>query len=163
MNDINMNPSFRNANIDDASKILFFIKSIAEYEKMSDQVMNTEEMIKDYLFKKNRAEVIFILEDDKEVGFMLFFYNYSTFVGRSGIYLEDIFILPEYRHKGYGKKAFIHLAKIAKDRNCGRMEWVCLNWNQPSIDFYTSLGAIPMSDWTTYRLTENKIKELAKK
>lgn len=157
-----MNPTFRNATIEDTSKILFFIKSIAEYEKMSNEVLNTEEMIKEYLFDKNRAEVIFILEDDKEVGFMLFFYNYSTFVGRSGLYLEDIYILPEYRHKGYGKKAFIHLANIAVERNCKRMEWVCLNWNEPSINFYKSLGAVPMSDWTTYRLTYDKINELAK-
>lgn len=156
-----MNPTFCFAKEDDCSKILFFINGIAEYEKMENEVLNTEEMIRDYLFVRKRAEVVFILEDEKEVGFMLFFYNYSTFVGRSGLYLEDIFILPEHRHKGYGRKAMIYLAKLAVERNCGRMEWVCLDWNKPSIDFYKSLGAIGMTDWTTYRLTEDKIKELA--
>lgn len=156
-----MNPEFRFATSDDSEKILFFIQSIAEYEKMENEVMNTVDLIHEYLFEKKRAEVIFILEDKKEIGFMLFFYNYSTFVGRSGLYLEDFYILPQYRHKGYGKKSLSYLAGIALERRCGRMEWVCLNWNQPSIDFYHSIGAIGMNDWTTYRLTEDKIVELA--
>lgn len=158
-----MNPEFRFATEEDCGKILFFIEGIAKYEKMENEVLNTEELIHEYLFEKKRAEVIFILEDKKEVGFMLFFYNYSTFVGRSGMYLEDFFLLPEYRHKGYGKKALKYLASLAVERKCGRMEWVCLNWNQPSIEFYYSIGAIPMSDWTTYRLSEDKIKALSEK
>lgn len=157
-----MNPTFRFAKEEDVGKVLFFIKKIAEYEKMENEVVNSEDLLREYLFDKKRAEVFFILEDDKEVGFALYFYNYSTFVGRSGLYLEDLYILPEYRHKGYGKKAFIHLARIAKEKSCSRMEWVCLNWNRPSIDFYHSLGAISMDEWTTYRLTEDKILALAK-
>jgi GNAT superfamily N-acetyltransferase len=157
-----MNPTFRFAKEEDVGKVLFFIKKIAEYEKMENEVVNSEDLLREYLFDKKRAEVFFILEDDKEVGFALYFYNYSTFVGRSGLYLEDLYILPEYRHKGYGKKAFLHLVEIAKENHCGRMEWVCLNWNRPSIDFYHSLGAISMDEWTTYRLTEDKILALAK-
>ena len=102
------------------------------------------------------------MEKDLEVGFALFFYNYSTFVGRAGIYLEDLYLLPEYRGKGYGKALFLEVVKVAKERDCGRMEWCCLNWNTPSINFYKSLGAISMDEWTTYRLDSNTIKKLIK-
>jgi GNAT superfamily N-acetyltransferase len=153
---------FRKATPYDAALILKFIKGIAEYEKMLDEVVNTEELIKEVVFGNGHAEVIFVLEDDKEVGFALFFHNYSTFVGRSGIHLEDLFVWPEYRGKGYGKALFCEVARIAKERGCGRMEWTCLNWNTPSINFYLSMGAIPMDEWTTYRLTADKIDALVK-
>ena len=143
---------FRYATENDVDKILFFIKGIAEYEKMSDEVVTTEALLREWVFEKKSAEVIFAMEDGKEVGFALFFHNFSTFVGRAGIYLEDIFVLPEHRKKGYGKALFLHLVDTARKRNCGRMEWVCLNWNQPSIDFYRSMGAIPLDEWTTFRL-----------
>ena len=151
---------FRKATKADAALILEFIKGIATYENMLDEVINTEEMIKEVVFGQGHAEVIFALDGDKEVGFALFFHNYSTFVGRAGIHLEDLFVWPEYRGKGYGKALFCEVARIAKERNCGRMEWTCLNWNTPSINFYLSMGAVPMDEWTTYRLTAEKIDEL---
>ncbi|MDO4216106.1 MAG: GNAT family N-acetyltransferase [Bacteroidales bacterium] len=152
---------FRFATPDDVDLILFFIKSLAVYEKMLDEVEATPEMLREWIFKKQKAEVIFALHDGKEVGFALFFHNFSTFVGRAGLYLEDLFVLPEYRKMGYGKGLFSELAKIAVERGCGRMEWVCLNWNQPSIDFYHSLGAFGMTEWTTYRLDEKRLKKVA--
>ena len=152
----------RKATEADAALILEFIKGIAIYENMLDQVINTEEMIKEVVFGKGNAEVIFALEDEKEVGFALFFHNYSTFVGKSGIHLEDLFVWPEYRGKGHGKALFLEVARIAKERGCGRMEWTCLDWNTPSINFYLSMGAIPMDEWTIYRLTEDKLTALAK-
>ncbi len=155
------NFKYRYAEEKDSALILEFIKGIAVYEKMLDLVVNTPEMIRELLFVQKRAEVIFALEGEKEVGFALFFHNYSTFVGRSGLYLEDLFVWPEYRKKGYGKGLFKALAKIAVERDCGRMEWTCLNWNQPSIDFYLSMGATPMDEWTTYRLTDDKLKLLS--
>ena len=153
--------TYRRAEKNDAPLVLDFIKAIAEYEKMSDQVVATEELIREQVFEKQRAEVIFVLEDGNEVGFALYFYNFSTFVGRSGLYLEDVFVKPEYRGRGYGKGLIMQLARIAKEKGCGRMEWTCLDWNQPSIDFYLSLGAVPMSDWTVYRLTREGILSLA--
>lgn len=156
------NVQFRYATENDAALVLEFIKGIATYEKMLDEVVNTEELIKEVVFGKGNAEVIFALEDGKEVGFALFFHNYSTFVGRAGIHLEDLFVWPEYRGKGYGKALFCEVARIAKERNCGRMEWTCLNWNTPSINFYLSMGAVPMDEWTTYRLTEDKLAALVK-
>ena len=150
----------RKATKADAALVLEFIKAIAIYENMLDEVVNTEEMIKEVVFGKGNAEVIFALEDDKEVGFALFFHNYSTFVGKSGIHLEDLFVLPEYRGKGYGKALFLEVARIAKERTCGRMDWTCLDWNRSSIDFYLSMGAIPMDEWTIYRLTADQIDNL---
>ena len=155
--------TFRFATEKDVPLILKFIKGIAEYEKMLDEVETTEELLHEYLFEKQRAEVIFAIVDNVEVGFALFFHNFSTFVGKSGLYLEDIFVWPQYRGKGYGKAIFIQLVKIANERDCGRMEWVCLNWNQPSIDFYLSLNAKPLDEWTTYRLDKEGLKALAEK
>lgn len=155
--------TFRFATEEDVALVLKFIKGIAEYEKMLDQVETNEELLHEYLFEKKRAEVIFAVVDNVEVGFALFFHNYSTFVGKSGLYLEDIFVWPEYRGKGYGKAIFKQLVKIAHDRDCGRMEWVCLNWNQPSIDFYLSLNAKPMDEWTTYRIDKKAIEDLLDK
>lgn len=144
----------------DLDLIIYFINKIAEYEKMSDDVVLDKEILRDYLFNKKIAKCKFIMEDNKEVGFALYFYNFSTFKGRAGLYLEDIFILEEYRHKGYGKKLFLELVKEAKENNLGRMEWTCLNWNEPSIKFYKSLGAISLDEWKIYRLDESKIREL---
>ena len=152
----------RFANEDDCALILEFIKALAAYEKMSDEVVATESLLREWIFDKQKAEVIFACEDGKEVGFALFFHNFSTFLGRAGIYLEDLFVLPEYRGKGYGKGLLKKLAQIAEERGCGRLEWWCLDWNQPSIDLYKSLGAEPMDEWTTYRLTGEKLKEMAK-
>lgn len=154
------NFKFRTATEADAALVLDFIKGIAIYEDMLDEVINTDEMIKEVVFGKGNAEVIFVLEGEKEVGFALFFHNYSTFVGRAGIHLEDLFVLPEYRGRGYGKALFCEVARIAKERGCGRMEWACLDWNTPSINFYLSMGAVPMGEWTTYRLTAEKIDDL---
>ena len=153
--------TFRNATAGDCGLILEFIRGIAAYEKMLDQVVATEEMLQQVLFREHRAEVIFVLEDGVEVGFALFFHNFSTFVGRAGLYLEDVFVKPAYRGKGYGKALLKKLAQIAVERGCGRFEWVCLDWNQPSIDFYRSLGAQPMEEWTIYRLTGDALRDLA--
>ena len=153
---------FRFATEQDMPLIYQFITDLAAYEKMSDQVIATQASLADWIFTKKRAEVIFVLEDSKEVGFALFFHNFSTFVGRAGLYLEDLFVLPMYRGKGYGKGLFKELARIAIERGCGRMEWACLDWNQPSIDFYHQLGAVAMSDWTVYRLTAKQLEQLAR-
>lgn len=158
---MNTTVAFRDAERKDVPLILQFIKEIAAYEKMSDQVIADETTLETWIFDKEKAEVFFVLEEGKEVGFALYFHNFSTFVGRGGIYLEDVYILPEYRGKGYGKAILKKLAATAVERGCGRMEWVCLDWNQPSIDFYLSLGAQPMSDWTLYRLTGDALAQLA--
>ena len=155
------NTIIRKAVREDAALILEFIKGIARYEKMENEVEATVEMLEEQLFDKGRAEVIFAMEKDKEVGFALFFHNFSTFVGRAGLYLEDLYVYPEYRGKGYGKALFMELVNIASERRCGRMEWVCLNWNEPSIDFYRSMGAVALDEWTTYRLDEKGIERLA--
>lgn len=153
--------TIRKATREDTALILYFIHQIAIYEKMDDEVVATEALLEEWLFDKQLAEVIFVMEGDKEVGFALFFYNFSTFVGRAGLYLEDLFVLKEYRGHGYGKALLKKLAEIAVEKKCQRMEWCCLNWNQPSIDFYLSIGAKPMDEWTTYRLTGDTIKKLA--
>ena len=155
-------PEFRFAERKDTALILQFIKDLAEYEKMADQVVATSAMLEEGIFEKKRAEVLFVMEDGREVGFALFFHNFSTFLGRAGLYLEDLFVLPEYRGKGYGKATLKKLAQIAVERGCGRFEWWCLDWNKPSIDFYLSLGAVPMSEWTTYRVTGDALAKLAK-
>ena len=155
------NINFRYANEKDAALILEFIRELAKYENMLDEVVATEELLREWIFEKKKAEVIFALEDEKEVGFALFFHNFSTFLGRAGIYLEDLFVKPEYRGKGYGKGLLKKLAQIAKERGCGRLEWWCLDWNKPSIDFYLSLGAEPMDEWTTYRIAGETLDKLA--
>ena len=153
---------FRLATEQDAALILDFIKALAEYEKMSDQVVATEELLREWIFEKKKAEVMFAMEDGKEVGFALFFHNFSTFLGRSGIYLEDLFVKPAYRGHGHGKALIRELARITVERGCGRLEWCCLDWNKPSIDFYLSLGAVPMEEWTIYRLTGDNLIDFAK-
>lgn len=153
---------FRYAQRQDVPLILGFIRELATYEKMLDQVIATEDLLEEWIFDKNKAEVIFALDGEKEVGFALFFHNFSTFLGRAGLYLEDLYVQPEARGKGYGKGLLRQLAAIAVERGCGRLEWYCLDWNRPSIDFYLSLGAEPLSDWTTYRLTGQTLQDMAK-
>ena len=153
--------TFREAREDDCGLILYFIKELAAYEHMSSDVIATEELLREWLFEKKKAEVLFACADGREVGFALFFHNCSTFLGRAGIYLEDLYILPEYRGKGYGKATLKKLAQIAVSRGCGRLEWSCLDWNQPSIDFYLSLGAKPLDDWTAYRVAGDTLTDLA--
>ena len=152
---------FRFANEDDMLLILDFIRQLADYEKMLDEVVATEDLLKEWIIDKKVAEVIFAMEDDVEVGFALFFHNFSTFLGKAGIYLEDLFVKPEYRGKGHGKGLIKKLASIAVERDCGRLEWSCLDWNQPSIDFYLSLGAKAMDEWTVYRVSGDTLKNLA--
>ena len=150
----------RIANKKDIDLIIYFIKKIAEYENLLDQVVLDKDILFDYLFNKKIAKCKFILEDNKEVGFALYFYNFSTFKGKAGLYLEDIYILKEYRNKGYGKALFLDLLKEAKENNLGRMEWTCLNWNEPSIKFYKGLGAKGMDEWTTYRIDESQFIDI---
>ena len=152
--------SFRFAVREDTPLILSFIRALAAYEQMADQVIATEELLAEQLFDRGNAEVLFALEDGKEVGFALFVHNFSTFLGRAGLYLEDLYVLPEHRGRGYGKALLRQLARIARERGYGRMEWWCLDWNRPSIDFYLSLGAEPMRDWTVYRLSGATLEAL---
>ena len=152
---------FRYAKRGDTALILSFIRKLAEYEKMQDEVVADEKTLEEWLFDRQRAEVIFVLEQGREVGFALFFHNFSTFLGRAGIYLEDLYVLQEHRGKGYGKALLKKLASIAVERGCGRLEWCCLDWNRPSIDCYLSLGAKPLSDWTIYRVTGDTLLNLA--
>ncbi|MEW8973385.1 MAG: GNAT family N-acetyltransferase [Tissierellaceae bacterium] len=154
--------SIRFAEEKDVSLILEFIKGLAEYERLSHEVVATEEILRESLFKRKAAEVVIGEYDEKPVGFALFFHNFSTFLGKPGIYLEDLFIVPEMRGKGFGKTMLSFLAKLAIDRDCGRFEWWCLDWNEPSIDFYKSIGATPMDEWTTFRVTDKALYDLAK-
>lgn len=154
---------FRFAERKDVSLILKFIKELADYEKMSAEVVADEKTLEEWIFDKQKAEVLFAVENDEEVGFALFFHNFYTFLGRAGIYLEDLYVRSEYRGKGIGKALLKKLAEIAVERGCGRLEWWCLDWNKPSIDFYLSLGAKPMDDWTVYRISGETLRNLAKK
>ena len=152
--------TFRNAEREDISLILKFIKKLAEYEKRLDEVVATEKDLEKWIFDKNQAEVIFALEDGKEIGFALFFLSFSTYLGNVNLHLEDLFIDPEYRGKGYGKALLKKLAKIVVERGYGRFEWTCLSWNKPSIDFYLALGAT-QKDWNVFHLTGDALKKLA--
>lgn len=153
--------TFRYAQPEDCGLILKFIQALAEYEGMLEEVVATEPLLREWIFEKKKAEVLFACEDGREVGFALFFHNFSTFLGRAGMYLEDLYVLPEYRGRGYGKALLRQLAKLAVERGCGRLEWWCLDWNRPSIDFYLSLGAEPMKDWTVYRIAGDTLADLA--
>ena len=155
-------PEFRNAQREDTPLILGFIRGLAEYEKMLSDVVADEKTLEEWIFDKQKAEVIFVLENGKEVGFALYFHNFSTFLGRAGIYLEDLFVKPEHRGKGYGKALLRKLAQTAVERGCGRLEWWCLDWNKPSIDFYLSLPAQPMDEWTVYRVAGEDLTNLAR-
>ena len=156
------NFTIRPAKETEAGLILEFIKKLAAYEKCSDEVVADEQTIYNSIFVEKAAEVVFAEEDGVVIGFALFFHNFSTFVGRKGLYLEDLFIIPEKRGLGYGKAILKYLANIAVERHCGRMEWICLDWNAPSLAFYRSIGAIPMDEWTVQRMHENVVKTFAK-
>ena len=153
--------TYRFASEEDTSVILELIKQLAEYEKAPERVVATEETLRTSLFERRYAEVLLVETDERTVGFALFFHSFSTWLGQPGIFLEDLFVLPDGRGKGYGKGLLRHLARIAVERGCGRLEWNCLNWNKPSIDFYLSFGADRMDDWTTYRLEGPTLDVLA--
>ena len=153
--------TFRFAEPSDVPLILQFIRDLAEYEHLLKEVIATEELLSEWIFEKKKAEVIFVMDAKTEAGFALFFHNFSTFLGRAGIYLEDLYVKPKFRGKGYGKALLQELARIAVARGCGRLEWWCLDWNKSSIDFYLSLGAEPMHDWTVYRIAGDTLKKLA--
>lgn len=151
----------RTASAEDCGRILQMIRALARYEKMEDQVVATEDLLREWIFEKKKAEVLFATEDGREVGFALFFHNFSTFLGRAGIYLEDLYVIPEYRGKGHGKALLKRLAQITLERGCGRLDWQCLDWNERSIAFYRSLGAEALDDWTGYRLSGKTLEEMA--
>ena len=153
--------TIRPAREDEAGLMLEFIKKLAVYEKCSDEVVADEATLHRSLFVEHSAEVLFAEDEGTVVGFALFFHNFSTFVGRKGLYLEDLFILPEKRGRGYGKALLKRLAQLAVERNCGRMEWICLDWNQPALKVYSSIGAVPMDEWTVQRLDEAALKRFA--
>lgn len=153
--------NIRPARPEEAGLVLDFIKKLAVYEKCSDDVVADEATICHSLFVERSAEVVFAEEDGTVVGFALFFHNFSTFVGRKGMYLEDLFILPEKRGLGYGKALLKYVAKLAVERNCGRMEWICLDWNESALSIYHSIGAVPLSDWTVQRLDERALRQFA--
>ncbi|WP_417429295.1 GNAT family N-acetyltransferase [Halpernia sp.] len=155
--------TIRKATENDAELIFKLIKKLAVYEKMENEVVTSIEELKENIFKNKFAEVVIGEENGKAVGFALYFFNFSTFVGKPGLYLEDLFVEDNCRGKGFGKKLLLHLVKIAKEKNCGRMEWSVLNWNQPAIDFYESLGAKGMNEWTVYRLDGKTMENLLEK
>jgi GNAT superfamily N-acetyltransferase len=159
-----MQPDFeiRSAHLDDVPIILELIRDLATYERAPNEVTATEEQLVDVLFgERPAAEVLLAFEKDTPVGFAIFFHNFSTWLGRPGLYLEDLFVKPEKRGKGYGRALLVDLARIARDRGCGRMEWAVLDWNEPAIKFYRALGATPMDEWTVFRLTRDGIARLA--
>ena len=154
--------SIRHATVADVPLILDFIRRLAEYEKLSHLVVASEELLSQEMFgPRSHVEVLLGFEGEQPVGFAVYFHNFSTFLGRKGIWLEDLFVLPEARGRGYGKRLLLALARIAAERNCGRFEWAVLDWNQPSIDFYQSLGAVPLDDWTIFRVTGDALRKLA--
>lgn len=153
--------SFRSAERRDVPLILRYIRELARYEKLEEEVVATEEILEEWLFDKEKAEVIFAVVEGKEVGFALFFHNFSTFLGRAGIYLEDLYVEPAHRGQGIGTALLRELARIAVARGCGRLEWWCLDWNTPSIEFYRNLGAEAMEDWTVYRISGETLGKLA--
>ena len=159
---IQTNFEIRPARVEDVPVILGLIRELATYERAPNEVTATEEQLVDVLFgEKPAAEVLLAFENDTAAGFAVFFYNFSTWLGRPGLYLEDLFVKPEKRGKGYGRALLMHLAKIAYERGCGRMEWAVLDWNDPAIKFYHALGAKPLEEWTVFRLTRDGIARLA--
>ncbi|HET8563094.1 MAG TPA: GNAT family N-acetyltransferase [Candidatus Binatia bacterium] len=146
----------------DVPVILSFIKKLAVYERLEHEVVATEELLRETLFSSRRtAEVAIGSFENDPVGFVLFFHNYSTFLGRSGIYIEDLFVDERYRRRGFGKALLLYVARLAKARRCGRLEWSVLDWNEPAINFYKTLGAVPMNDWTIFRVTGPSLERLA--
>src|SRR5207253_5874100 len=159
---IQSNFEIRPARVEDVPVILGLIRELATYERAPDEVTATEERLVDVLFgEKPVAEVLLAFEGKSPVGFAVFFHNFSTWLGRPGLYLEDLFVKPDKRGKGYGRAFLVDLAKVARDRGCGRMEWAVLDWNEPAIKFYQTLGAKPMNEWTVFRLTRDEIAKLA--
>ena len=150
--------TFRYAVREDVALILRFIKKLAEYEKIPEAVYATEEFLEEWMFDKQRAEVIFAQIDGKDIGFVFFYQTFPAYLGNGGIYIDDLYVDPEYRGKGYGKQMIKYMARTALERDCGRMEWCCLNWNQSSMDFYRSMGAIPLDECTIFRAPENVLK-----
>src|ERR1017187_40270 len=162
MNNGPRNFEIRTARMEDVPIILQLIRDLATYERAPNEVTATEEQLVEVLFgPRPSAEVMLAFEEDTAVGFAVFFHNFSTWLGRPGLYLEDLFVKPEVRGKGYGRALLVHLAKIARERGCGRMEWAVLDWNDPAIQFYHKLGAAPMDEWTVFRLTGDGIAKLA--
>ncbi|MCI8869422.1 MAG: GNAT family N-acetyltransferase [Lawsonibacter sp.] len=153
--------TFRMARPGDEGAVLNIIRALARYEHLEDQVIATEGLLREWLFEKEKAEVLLAEAEGKIVGSALFFHSFSTFLGRAGIYLEDLFVYPEYRGRGYGRALLKKLAAVTLERDCGRLEWACLDWNEPSIAFYKSMGAAPMEDWTTYRLSGETLRRAA--
>ena len=161
MSDSRTKIKIRNAEEKDIPLILSFIRMLAEYEKLSNEVSATEEILKESLFGKNPYAKVLLAEfSDEPAGIAIYFYNFSTFLGKPGLYLEDVFVKPHLRGYGIGKALLLHLARIAKENNCGRFEWSVLDWNEPAINFYKKLGAVPMEDWTIFRLTGKTLDEL---
>jgi len=156
-----MSIGFRKAVPEDTPLILELIKGLAEYERLSDMVVADADTLREWIFVKGKAKVLFVLLDGEEAGFALYFYNFSTFIGRAGLYIEDLYIKPEYRGKGCGRALFKEIARIADHEGMGRVEWWCLDWNTPSIEFYNKFGAEAMDDWTVYRLSGDTLKNLA--
>jgi GNAT superfamily N-acetyltransferase len=155
-------PSIRPATVEDVSLILSFIKELAEYERLSYEIVATEDILRESLFGERRAaEVVIGQQGDDPAGFALFFHTFSTFLGRPGIYLEDLYVKPEFRGMGIGRAVLVYLARLAKERNCGRLEWSVLNWNEPAIRLYRGIGAVPMDEWTVYRVSDEALEELA--
>ena len=156
------NVEIRKAERQDVPLLLEFIRGIARFAKMEDEVTASADVLEREMFDEHRAEAVFAVVNGREVGFALYFYNFSTFVGHSGLYLEDLFVWPEHRGKGYGKALLLHLVKIAREHHCGRMEWMSLDWNKTGNDFYRSLGAVPIDDCRVYRLDTAALERLGK-
>jgi GNAT superfamily N-acetyltransferase len=154
--------SIRPANIDDTAALLDLIRGLADYEHLSHLVTASQATLEDALFgARPGAEALLAFEDDNAIGFAVFFHNFSTFLGRRGLWLEDLFVKPEHRRKGYGRALFLHVARIAHERHCGRFEWAALDWNEPAICFYKSMGAVALDDWTNFRVTGEALAHLA--
>jgi GNAT superfamily N-acetyltransferase len=154
--------SLRFAEEKDIPLIMEFIRALAEYEHLLDKVTATTGGLRKFLFEEKKAETVICEYQGEPAGFALFSHNFSTFLGKPGIYIEDLFVKPEYRGKGLGKTLLRYMAHLAAEQDCGRLEWACLNWNEPSIAFYKSQGAVPLDDWTTYRVTGDTLRSLAK-
>jgi len=152
----------RKATEADVPVVAWFIRQLAEYEQLLQETVMTEEILRESLFgSRSSVEVLLGYHEDKPVAFAVFFHNFSTFLGRRGLYLEDLFVIPEMRGKGFGRALLVHLARIARQRNCGRFEWTVLDWNKPAIDFYEKLGAVSMKEWTIFRVTGEALERLA--
>ena len=156
-----MELTFRAAGREDIPLILQYIQELATYERLEDQVVADEKTLEEWIFDREKAEALLATFEGEEVGFALYFHNFSTFLGRAGLCLEDLYVKPDFRGRGYGKAILQRLAAIAVERGCGRLEWACLDWNTPSIGFYRSLGAIPQDEWTVYRVTGQTLLDLA--